>query len=100
MADVPRERSLVKNLAGKPFVLLGVNSDSDRDALRKVLGREKIVWRSWWDSGSTHGPIATRWNVQSWPTLYLIDGKGVIRYKGQQLLDEAVDTLIKETDRR
>jgi hypothetical protein len=27
----PHERSLVNRLAGKPFVLLGINSDDDRE---------------------------------------------------------------------
>jgi len=31
----------VKRLAGKPFALLGVNSDEDRKVLRTVIAREK-----------------------------------------------------------
>ncbi len=49
----PHERSLVKRLADEPFALLGINSDSDRQELKKVLAKEKITWRSWWDGGST-----------------------------------------------
>src|SRR5262245_16964199 len=85
MADVPRERSLVERFGSKGFVLVGVNSDKDRAATRKVCAEQEITWRSFWDGGSTAGPIATRWNVQSWPTLYLIDGNGIIRYKGDLL---------------
>ena len=29
----PHERSLVKKMEGKPFVLLGVNSDADREQI-------------------------------------------------------------------
>jgi hypothetical protein len=86
MADVPHERSLVKRLEKKPFVIVGVNSDKNRDAVRKLCADKGITWRSFWDGGSTSGPIGTRWNVRGWPTLYLIDGKGVIRYKGDILL--------------
>jgi hypothetical protein len=116
MAEVPYERSLVKRLEGKPFVLLGINSDRNRQALQKVVTKESISWRSWWDGGSVQGPIATKWNVMAWPTLYLLDGQGVIRYKGDyllsitiredskgtrhqvRLLDEAVDELLKEVE--
>ena len=45
----PHERSLVKRLAGKPFALLGINSDSDKDDLKKVMEKEQITWRSWWN---------------------------------------------------
>ena len=97
----PHERSLVKRLADKPFALLGVNSDDDKDKLKKVLEEEKITWRSWWDGGSTEGPIATKYNVRGWPTIYVLDAKGVIRYKDVrgEAMDKAVDALLKEMEK-
>ena len=56
----PHERSLVKSLAGKPFVILGVNSDTDRDAIKETVKKEEITWRSFWNGGSTDGPISER----------------------------------------
>jgi peroxiredoxin len=99
----PHERSLVKKLEGKPFALIGVNSDSDRSALKKAMQEENITWRSFFDGGKIGGPIATRWAVQGWPTLYVIDHKGVIRHKhvgspGDKKLDEEIETLIKEAE--
>jgi hypothetical protein len=100
----PHERSLVKRLGGKPFVLLGVNSDKDRAELKKVMDKEKITWRSFWNGGSNQGRISSRWDVQGWPTLYLIDAQGVIRHKhvgspGEKKLDEELDTLIAEVEK-
>lgn len=94
----PHERSLVKRLEGKPFALIGINSDDDRAQLKKVMEKEKITWRSFWDGGSTEGPIASTWNVRGWPTIYVLDHKGVIRYKGvrEKSLDKAVDALLQE----
>jgi hypothetical protein len=93
----PHERSLVKKMEGKPFALLGVNSDIDKDELKKAMEKEKITWRSWWE-GSQQGPISTKWNVTGWPSIFVIDAKGVIRYKQVQGddLDQAVNTLLKE----
>ncbi len=53
----PHERSLVKRLEGKPFALLGVNSDADREKLKETMKQQNITWRSWWDGGSTAGPM-------------------------------------------
>ena len=97
----PHERSLVNRLKDKPFVLLGINSDSDREALKKVLEKEQITWRSWWDGGNTSGPIATKWNVHGWPTLYILDHRGIIRHKflnppGAEKLDAAINALVQE----
>lgn len=93
----PHERSLVKRLQGAPFALLGINSDRNRTELKKVLAEEKITWRSWWDE-STNGPIATQWKVDGWPTIFVLDTKGIIRYQDVRgkALDEAVDRLLKE----
>ena len=94
----PHERSLVTKMAGKDFVLLGVNSDKDRQALKPILVKENITWRSFWNGGSTNGPISNEWGVRSWPTIYVLDAKGVIRFKDVRGkgMDEAVDVLLKE----
>jgi thiol-disulfide isomerase/thioredoxin len=97
MAVVPRERSLIERLAGRRFVLLGVNSDKDRGHAKEVVQKERLTWRSWWD-GIPPGPIATRWGVRGWPTLYVIDAEGVIRYKAgsyDETHDKAVYTLLE-----
>ena len=92
------ERSLVKRLEDKPFALIGVNSDKDREELKQVLQEERITWRSFWNGGGTGGPISRAWKVSSWPTIYVIDAQGVIRYKGVRgkAMDQAVDTLLAE----
>ena len=101
MAMVPQERSLVKRMAGKPFVLLGFNGDDDRATARGVAQREGMTWRSWWDRGR-HGTIIRRWNVVGWPTTYVLDAHGVIRYKNVRgdELDKAVDALTREIDEK
>ncbi len=81
MALLPTEKSLAERLKDRPFVLLGVNSDKDRAALKSVSTEKGITWRSWVDGGSTNGPIASRWNVHGWPTIVVIDKAGVIRFK-------------------
>ena len=92
----PHERSLVKRLEGQPFALLGINSDRDREALKKVMKKQGITWRSFWNGGGTGGPISSAWNVRAWPTIYVLDHKGVIRYKNVrgERMDEAVDKLL------
>jgi thiol-disulfide isomerase/thioredoxin len=99
MAMVPHERELVHRMAGKPFALLGVNSDEagDREKARKAVREKQMNWPSWWDGG-LRAAIQTAYDVQQWPTVYVLDAKGVIRYidvQGKEL-DKAVDTLLAE----
>ena len=91
----PHERSLVKELADEPFALVGVNSDSDLEALQQVLETEEITWRSFWNGPQgTSGPISTKWNVQGWPTIYILDHEGKIHFKGHSLPDDVVKDLV------
>ena len=94
----PHERSLVKNLANKPFALIGVNSDDSPETVRAAMKREDITWRSFFDGGGTDGPISTRWGVRGWPTIYVLDHEGVIRFKDVRgdAMDAAIEELLDE----
>ena len=96
----PHERSLVEKLKDKPFALLGVNSDDDKAEYAKRLVSDKITWRSWYDE-STSGPIATRFNVHGWPTIYVLDKDHKIRFKNLRgdALEKAIDELVAEAER-
>ena len=101
----PHERSLVKKMVDKPFALVGVNSDPDLKKLKPVLEEEQITWRSFWNGkDGTGGPISKEWNVHGWPTLYVIDHKGVIRHKwvgspGNEKMDAAIEKLVAEAEK-
>src|SRR5436309_2133389 len=65
VAMYPQERALVEKLKGKPFALLGVNSDKDRKEAKEHMAKEKNTWRSFWNGpDGPAGPIARAWNVR------------------------------------
>jgi hypothetical protein len=86
-------------MAGRPFVLLGVNTDEDRQTIQSVIAKQQLTWRSWWDGGSTEGPIVTQWQIANWPTVYVIDHKGVIRHiadEGGEVAVEPIETVTEK----
>ncbi len=91
------ERSLVTKFEGE-FQIVGVNSDSNAEKLIGVCAQKDLSWPSFFDGGSTGGPIASKWGVRGWPTLYLLDHKGVIRAKGLRgdPLEREIEKLVKE----
>ena len=99
----PHERSLVERLKNEPFALIGINTDDKgKDFYRTEAKTNGISWRSAMD-GSTTGPICTKWGVEGFPTLYLIDAKGVIRdfwlgvdEAGEKRMNEMIDKLVAE----
>ena len=96
----PSERSLVARMKSRPFALIGVNSDRDREKILKTCGEKNLSWRSFWD-GSTGGPISRAWNVSGWPTIYIIDHKGIIRAKGSvaRKPDKLIAELVAEAEK-
>lgn len=94
----PHERSLVQDLADKDFALIGVNSDDSLEKAQAAVKDNALNWSSFFDGGSTDGPIATAWAVQGWPTVYVLDAHGVIRAKNLRgaELEAKVHELLSE----
>lgn len=97
MAMFPHERSLVERLKNQPFALIGVNTDQDLKQAHAQLKTDNITWRSFYDGPG--GAICKQYKVNSFPTLILIDGNGVIRKTGPALranIDGEVEKLLAE----
>lgn len=82
-AEYPYERLMLELYKNWPFALLTVQSDPSLAAAKQVKIDQRLDSRSWWDGGgakNTEGPIASAWNVVGWPTTYVIDKAGIIRF--------------------
>jgi len=88
---LPQLRELQTKLKDQPFAVVGVNSDILPE-LKTFLAAENIPWRNFADESST-GPISALWNIRNWPTLYVIDAKGVIHAKNPSV--GAVEEMIR-----
>jgi thiol-disulfide isomerase/thioredoxin len=101
-AMIPHERELVEKLKDKPFALLSVSADDARDDVTGFLDKEKMPWAHWWDGPK--GPVTKLFRVKSFPTLFLIDAKGIVRKKwvgspGDAVLDKAINDLVAEAEK-
>jgi thiol-disulfide isomerase/thioredoxin len=95
---IPHERELVKKNADKPFVFISVSADEKKDTLSGFLNRESMPWVHWWSGESG---LVEKWNIREYPTLYVIDAKGVIRAKfvgpgNEKKLEALVEKLVQE----
>lgn len=87
----------MKKLEGKPFALVGIFSGRDREQVKKIIQSDPIRWRSWCDGG-IEGPISNAWNIRRRPTTFVLDAKGVIRFRNLrgEPLEDAVGKLLQE----
>ena len=102
----PHERSLVEKLSNQPFALIGVNCErtDDPPKLKADLVTHQINWRSFKNKRSgADATIASAWQIRGYPSLLLIDHKGIIREKwvgnpGAAVMDAKIEELVKEAE--
>jgi thiol-disulfide isomerase/thioredoxin len=95
-AMIPHEREMVERFKDKPFALISVSADQEKKDLEDFIAKEPMPWNHWW--AGPEAPLLKSWNVRFFPTIYVIDAKGVIRHKnirGKEL-EKAVENLIAE----
>jgi len=97
---LPHERELVQRLKNKPFALIGINTDSPESWLQRSKA-DPVSWRNALD-GSTSGKLCRAWGVGAFPTIYVLDAKGVIRFRNVrgEAMDKAVDELLAELEKQ
>jgi len=97
-AMIPHERELVKRLKDKSFALVSISADAKKETLEKFLEDTPMPWTHWWNGAK--GGILSDLGVQFYPTIYILDHKGVVRFKNLRGkdMDVAVDLLVKEQE--
>jgi hypothetical protein len=86
-------------LKDRPFALLGVHSNDYEPAkLKAVMEKEKLNWRS-----LSSRAVTEKWSARSTPAYYVLDARGVIRFKwmgypGAKTMDAALEKLLREAE--
>jgi len=79
MQAIPHIKQLAEEFAGQQVVILGVNNDRDDEDARYVIDTLKITYPTL-KSAHQGQRIDAAYNITEWPTLIVIDGKGIIRH--------------------
>lgn len=102
MGEIPHQKALVERHKDEPFAIVGVNTDDDKDEYRKKLVEHGVTWRSAWQ-GSTGGPLPTKWGINSYPTIFVLDAEHVIRHvnaRGEELGRVVAELLAEQKAKR
>jgi peroxiredoxin len=101
MQMIPHERELMEKHAGKPFTILGINLDNTSADCKETIKKEGISWPIIYDGTPDISKIVRKWHVQAFPTIFVIDHKGVIRHRQVipfqlgKLVDDLIDKAIQ-----
>ena len=78
------------------FALVAVNCHDNEDEFRKGCRKIEVQYASIFGGA----PIAEDWDVHGFPTIFVLDEEGKIRFKDVRgvALDEAVQELLDEME--
>ena len=69
-------------MEGRPFALIGVNSD-DLDRARAAVKQHNLNWRNFQNRpAGAATKISDDWLLNTWPTIVVLDGEMKVRYRG------------------
>jgi thiol-disulfide isomerase/thioredoxin len=98
-AMIPHTRKLVKSNEKKPLVFVSVSCDQNKEDLEGFLQKTEMPWTHWWDGA--RGKAARAYEVNAFPTIYVVDHKGAIAFKSvgfDPALDGVVERLVREAE--
>jgi thiol-disulfide isomerase/thioredoxin len=93
---IPHQIELTERHKDEPLAILSVSCDRDQETLEEFLKLKPMPWDHWWVGMDSE--FSRTLNVAKFPTIYILDGEGTIRFKnvkGEEL-DEAIDALLAE----
>lgn len=95
MAEMPHLATVSAKLSEQktPFEILCVSVDDDRESVAFVVRERKFPGTHTWDKGPEN-PVTDMYNVRGLPTWYLLDPKGIIRYRDPSH-EELVDLVTR-----
>ncbi|MBX3748261.1 MAG: redoxin domain-containing protein [Verrucomicrobiae bacterium] len=80
IAELPSLKETYEKLHPRGFEILGISFDQEKEALERLVAREKLRWPQYFDGAEGTESLGERFGIESIPTLWLVDKKGVLRH--------------------
>jgi thiol-disulfide isomerase/thioredoxin len=95
--EVPRVKAVYEKLHGKGFEIVGISFDEKKGALQSFVEKEKITWPQYFDGKGWGNQFGAQFGIESIPTMWLLDKKGLLRHvDARHDLEAKVQKLLAE----
>ena len=96
IAELPNVKKVYEKYKDQKFQIVGISLDRALTPLETFVEQEELGWVHHWDQG---GQIANQYKVTGIPSMFLLDGQGIIRKAGLRghALGTAVAELVEES---
>jgi thiol-disulfide isomerase/thioredoxin len=94
--EVPGVVEANEKFKDRGFEIVGISLDQDKAALEKFIAENKMTWPQFFDGKGWDNELAKRFNIQSVPTMWLLDREGKLadpnpRGRLEQAIQAALD---------
>ena len=97
VGEVPNLKRVYETYHPKGFEILGISLDDKKGDLLAFTKKHEMPWPQYFDGKQWNNEISFRFGINSVPTTWLVDKKGVLRYTDVRLqLESVVQKLLKE----
>jgi thiol-disulfide isomerase/thioredoxin len=97
IAELPHVKAVYEKLHARGFEIIGISLDQDKDALVGFVEKQGMSWPQFFDGKGWENELAQRFGINSIPTLWLVDKKGVLRdIEARGNLQDKVERLLNE----
>ena len=95
--EVPHVKSVYDKLHPKGFEIVGISFDQKKNALQSFVLKEKMGWPQYFDGKGWDNKFGARFGIESIPTMWLVDKKGLLRHvDAREDLEAKVQKLLAE----
>jgi thiol-disulfide isomerase/thioredoxin len=97
VAELPSLKAAYKKLHGQGFEILGISFDQSKEKLEQFVKNQEMTWPNYFDGKGWQNEFGQAYGINSIPTLWLVDKKGVVRdLNARQDLVQKVEKLLAE----
>lgn len=96
--EIPNVRAAYERYNKEGLEIVGISFDADKQRLEDVVKRENIRWPQYFDGGGQEAAPGKTFGIQHWPSMWLLDRNGVIRFISAGAgMDRKITALLQET---
>ena len=97
-AALPGVKAAYEKLHPKGFEIIGVSFDKSKSTLTSFIAKEKMPWPQYFDGLYWDNKIGKNYKIESIPTMWLVDKKGILReMEADDDLSARIEKLLNET---
>lgn len=97
IGEVPTLKKAYDTHHARGFEIIGISLDDKKEELLEFTKKHEMPWPQYFDGKHWNNEISFRFGINSIPTTWLIDKKGILRYTNVRGdLERSVERLLKE----